>query len=456
MSGHRVTIKWLAILLALLLVVAGCAGASTTTGSPSGAPTPAPAAPSSATSAPAAPAAKAPQGAPVKIGVLLPLTGPLAALGTDVSRGFELAKDLVNAQGGVWGSQVELAVADAPGSEEATSQANRLITNEGVKVIAGSYSSGISFAASQVAERNKVIYWEQGAVADDITSRGFKYLFRLIYPASELGRGAARFTTEVVLPKLNIPLSQAKVAIMNEDSSYGTATAKGQIEWLKEKGVQVVDHSPYSYKTNDLSSIVQKHKSLQPDIVIATSYVPDAILYWRQAREANLQVKALVGNGGGHNMVDFAKALGDDVNGVFNAGTSVYFDPKGLQPEAQELFKTFHDSYVKKYGVKPSPHSGMGFNGMWLLLTKVLPAAGEMDVEKIRQAAFALDMPVGSTIVGWGVKFDEKTQNNTRSFPMIDQWQTQQYLTIYPFEFGVTDKITAPMPDWGQRQNVGQ
>src|SRR5690554_1143168 len=107
--------------------------------------------------------------ADIKVGVLLPLTGPLASLGNDVNMGFELARDLINAQGGVNGEKVTFATADVPGSNEATSQANRLITRDGVKIILGSYASSISFAASQVAERNGVIYVEQGAVADDIT-----------------------------------------------------------------------------------------------------------------------------------------------------------------------------------------------------------------------------------------------------------------------------------------------
>ncbi|MDX5361644.1 MAG: ABC transporter substrate-binding protein [Alphaproteobacteria bacterium] len=399
--------------------------------------------------------ASAPAQAETKIGVLLPLSGPLASLGNDVYRGFQLAQDMVNANGGVLGEQVEFAVADVPGSTEATSQANRLITNEGVEVIVGSYASSISFAASQVAERNGVIYLEQGAVADDITKRGFKYLFRLIYPATELGRGAATFVTDVILPRLDIPLDKARVAIMNEDSFYGTAVTQGAHQWLTEKGVEIVDETSYSYKTNDLSSVVQRYKSLQPDVIIATSYTPDAILFWRQAREAGLKVKAFIGNGGGHNIQDFADALGDDVNGVFNAGTSAYFNPEGLTKEAAALYKEFHEKYVAKFDRKPSAHSAMGFNAMYLLLTEALPAAGKVDADALREALLAMDKPTGSTIVGWGVKFDPETQNNTRAFPMIDQWQQKEIRTIYPWDFGLTDNIVLPLPDWGQRADIG-
>lgn len=73
--------------------------------------------------------------ADIKVGVLLPLTGPLASLGNDVNRGFELARDMINEKGGVNGQKVVFASADVPGSTEATSQANRLITRDRVEII---------------------------------------------------------------------------------------------------------------------------------------------------------------------------------------------------------------------------------------------------------------------------------------------------------------------------------
>lgn len=393
---------------------------------------------------------------PVRIGVVLPTTGNLASLGNEVLRGYELAQEKINKEGGVWGSQVELVKSDAPDPAAATSAANQLITNQHVSVIAGSYASAISFAASEVAERNKVIYWEQGAVADNITSRGFKYLFRMIYPASELGRAGADFVVQSVAPKLGAEPKNLKVAIVHEDSNNGTAQMDGAAKRFKELGVPVVMREAYSSSTNDMSSIVARVKAQNPDVLMAVAYVNDAILFWRQAQEAGLNVKALVGHGGGHNVPDFAKALGDEVNGVFNAGTSIDFNPKGLKPETQQLYSDFIAAYKAKYNGNPSPHAAMGFNALYVLLKDVLPKAGSMDVEKIREAALSLDKPVGSTIVGWGVKFDPKTQNNTRAFPMVDQWQSQSLKTVWPAEFGVTDKVTVPLPAWGQRKNVGK
>lgn len=392
--------------------------------------------------------------ATAKLGVLLPLSGPLASLGNDVMRGFELAKQLTQEDGGAFGGEIELVTVDVPSSTEATSQANRLITSERVAAIMGSYASSISFAASQVAERNRVVYFEQGAVADDITARGFKYLFRFIYPASELGGGAAKFTLDQVLPKIGMSASDVKVALLYEDSFYGTAVGEAAQKVFDEAGVNVVDATSYSYKTTDLSPMVQRYKQLQPDVIVACQYTPDGILFWRQAREANLNVKAMVGNGGAHNVGEFAEAMGDDVNGVLNAGTSVYINPKGLAPDTATLFERFHTEHEARFDRKPSAHTGMGFNAMWIVLNDILPAAGEMDAEAIREATLALDKPVGTSIVGWGTKFDPETQNNTRAFPTFDQWQSREIKTVAPEDLAISSIKELPLPGWGQRGGI--
>jgi branched-chain amino acid transport system substrate-binding protein len=392
-----------------------------------------------------------------KIGVVLPMSGPLASTGNDVFRGFEVARALINdTRKGVLGQPVEFAVADVPSSTEATSQAQRLISNDKVSVIVGSHASSVGFAASQVAERNKVIFWEQGAVADDITSRNFKYLFRIVYRATEFGRSAADYLVNSVIPGCGLTANKAKIAILQENSNLGTAIATAAKQLMEERKINIIDHSSYNFTTTDLSSIVQRYKSSAPDCLFLTQYTPDAILFWRQAREAGLIVKAALGSGPGHNDNEFARALGDDVNGVFSAGTSANVKPSALTPEAAAVLKQYQETHQKMFeGRKPSAHTLMGFNAMWLMLAEVIPAAGSFDSESIRKAALAMDKPVGSTVVGWGVKFDPKTQDNTRAFPAIDQWQQKQLRTVYPAQFATAEKAFMPLPEWGARASIG-
>ena len=131
---------------------------------------------------------------------------------------------------------------------------------EKIKLVFGTYSSSLSYAASEVAERNKVIYWEQGAIADNITARGFKYLFRTIPRAGDFGNLAVNFANEVVAPKLKMDPKKMKVGIMFEDSLYGTTVGNSAAKKAKELGMDVVATESYSHKTVDLSSVVMIFK----------------------------------------------------------------------------------------------------------------------------------------------------------------------------------------------------
>ena len=127
-----------------------------------------------------------------RIGALYPLSGPMALLGTHDMNGVELATEIFNERGGVKGKKVQLVKADVPTTDAARSEAERLINVEKIDVMFGTYSSSLSFVASAVTEKNKKIFWETGAIADNITQRNFKYLFRTCTQASDFGYAAAR------------------------------------------------------------------------------------------------------------------------------------------------------------------------------------------------------------------------------------------------------------------------
>src|SRR3989442_1222100 len=110
-----------------------------------------------------------------KIGVLEPLTGPLAGEGKRHLEGYEIVRDMINERGGVAGRKLVFTGADAPDPTAAASEANRLITREGGKIITGTFSSRLCGAASEAAARHTVIYWETSCVDPPIITR-FKQL----------------------------------------------------------------------------------------------------------------------------------------------------------------------------------------------------------------------------------------------------------------------------------------
>ena len=390
----------------------------------------------------------------IRIGALFPFTGSLAMLGNETFNGAIIAQDMVNEKGGIWGKKVEWVKADGVDPKKAITECERLIAVEKIKLVFGTYSSSLAYAASEIAERNKVIYWEQGAIADNITARGFKYLFRTIARAGDFGNLAVNFTNEVIAPKLKLDPKKIKVGIMFEDSLYGTTVGTMAAKKAKEMGMDVVASESYSHKTVDLSSVAMIFKSKRPDVIIATSYMEDSILFWRQAKEMDLNVKAFIGTGAGHGMPEWAKTFGNEANYIFNIDPPIGINPKVFKGNTLAVLNDFRERFNKKFGHYPATHATAGFMSAHLLFEVVLPKAGSVDPEAVRKAALEIDIPEGGTVFGFGVKFappdNPSAGQNLRAIPVLMQWQEQKPWVVYPATFAIREPLM-PLPTWEER-----
>ena len=389
----------------------------------------------------------------IKIGTIFPLTGPLALLGNESFEASDLAREMVNEKfGGVWGKKVVFVKADAPDPTSGANEANRLITHEGMKILIGTYSSSISLAASAVAERNKVIFLEVIAASDEINQRGHKYTFRTNENASDLGGTAAVFASEVVGKELKIDPKKLKLAIIHEDSAFGTSVGKGVKRTADKLGLNVVAFDNYKATSVDLSSLVLRLKSLNPDVIISTSYINDAVLLWKTCKQLGLRPKAFIGTSAGHGLPDFARILGPDSEGVFASEAPAMVNPAALSDKAKALDKEFRDRWMTKKGRLPAGHAYRAFTGTWVLFTEVLPKAGAMDPEKIRQAFLKVDLPYGSLPHGLGVKYappeDPNAGLNERRIAGVQQWQDGKILQVWPEKLAVKNWTAIPLPPW--------
>src|SRR4051812_14375669 len=163
--------------------------------------------------------------ADVKFGALFPFSGQLALLGEESARGVEIAVDEINAAGGVQGEKVVLVRGDAVDNNQAIGEARRLISLERVVALFGTYSSARSIAASQVAELAGVPYFELGAVADEVTGRGLKFLYRTNPTAEDMAKLAVEMIVSKVAGGLGKKPEELKIGIIHEDSNYGTSVA---------------------------------------------------------------------------------------------------------------------------------------------------------------------------------------------------------------------------------------
>ncbi|MGH7309100.1 MAG: ABC transporter substrate-binding protein [Candidatus Rokuibacteriota bacterium] len=391
-----------------------------------------------------------------KIGLLEPLTGPLAGEGKRHLEGYEIVRDLINERGGVMGKKLVFTVADAPDPTAAASEANRLITREGVKIITGTFSSTLCGAASEAAARHNVIYWETSCVDPRFTKRGLKTAFRTEIDATGFGWYNVEFIAKHLAPRLNLRPNQIKIAFLSEDSSYGQGvTESARVRAKGEFGMQELGLEYYNFRTiNDFTPVIVKFKQLNLDILHHVAYNNDAILFWRQAGEQNLLFKALVHAGAtGYGSPDFGKAHGNAANGPFallEPGPG--FRMESLRPEGQKIEREFREAVQKRTGSYPFGGYQLAGGGLWLLKL-VLDRAQSDDPDKFRSAVMSLDLPVGSMINGWGVKFSEQGQNaNERVQHYMLQWQNGQLVTVWPEAFTTMRAKWIPLPAWGERK----
>lgn len=385
----------------------------------------------------------------IKVGTLFPLSGPMALLGNEAFQAAQVAREMINERGGVLGKQVTFATADAPDPTSANAEATRLIIREKVAVIAGSYSSGLALAASEVAEREGVLYWETVAVADKITQRKYKNIVRLTFNASMMGETAAQFAKEIA-SRMKEDAKGFRVAIVSEDSEFGQSVGDAAAREVKKLGMELVADEHYNKNVTDLSSLVLTLKAKRPDVIIATSYLNDGIQFWRQARELDLNVKAMIGIGTGYALPDFVKAAGKSAEGIFDVDAPSSLNVSALPADTQKLYNEFVTRFRKKTSREPGPLAYISFGGFWTLFTKVIPNAGSMKPDALRKAATQLDLPVGSLLTGAGVKLNEAGQN-TKAVISVMQWQNQELQVVWPKNIAGKDAIMVPLPAWSKR-----
>jgi branched-chain amino acid transport system substrate-binding protein len=393
-----------------------------------------------------------------KIGVLEPLTGPLAVQGKLHLEGYEVMRDLINTKfGGVMGKKLVLVSGDGVDPTAAASEATRLATREGVKIITGTFSSIVCGAASEAASRQNVIYWETSCVDPRFTRRNLKNVFRTEIDGTGFGWYNIEFIAKHLAHRLGKKPNELRIAYLSEDSSYGQSVTESARQRAKsEFGMQeVAPPEYYTYTTNDLTPVILKLKNANPDILHHIARDQDAILFWRQAREQNLQVKAVVHAGAtGYGNPGFGKAFGNDANGPFallEPGPGFIIEK--MRPEGQRIERAFREAVKAKTGsdVLAGGHQLAG-GGLWVLKL-VLDAAKTDELEKFRAAVMSLDLPVGSAVNGWGVKFDETGQNsNARVQHYMLQWQNGSLVTVWPEEFTTNRAKWIPLGPWDQRK----
>jgi branched-chain amino acid transport system substrate-binding protein len=259
------------------------------------------------------------QAAPIKIGILQPVTGNLAQDGEYGRIGAEAAINEINAAGGIkslGGAKIEMVFGDARSNPEAGTQEVERMQSEGVSAIVGGFASPICLAASQAAARYDLAYVVDVGVSDAIVSRGLKNTFRF-------GPGFGTCTRVAIenLVKLNDAAGKpAKtVVLVHEDGLFGTGLAKLMNERLSALGFQILETIAHPTPARDMSNVALRIRALNPDLVIPSSYYGEFVLLARTMQQQRIRPKGIyaVLNGAASNF-RFVKEFPDAASNVMD------------------------------------------------------------------------------------------------------------------------------------------
>ncbi|HEV8440462.1 MAG TPA: ABC transporter substrate-binding protein, partial [Methylomirabilota bacterium] len=226
---------------------------------------------------------------PIKIGVIQPLSGPVAASGNYVRMGAEIARDWINARGGVLGRQVQLLIEDNKSDpKEAATAAEKLIVRDKVPVIMGAWGSSMTLAAMPKLEEYGVPMVVETSSAASVTKRGNPWVFRISPPSEMEALGLEKYVKD-------LGIKRADFLAVNTDWGRGAVSAFGDI--LKRSGAGVGVTEFMDQAATDMNAQITKIKATGADTLFLTTAVEQITLVLKQGQEQRLTRKIITTGG---------------------------------------------------------------------------------------------------------------------------------------------------------------
>lgn len=365
----------------------------------------------------------------VKVGIVLPLTGPQAKFGEIEKLSFDLALSEINAAGGINGKKLDLLIEDDTGRPEVgRSVVEKLITKDKVVMVGGGYSSSVTYAVAGVCQQNEMPFLVNTGSADKITTSGWDYIFRLNPPVSHYADAIESLLKDVIKPK--------SAAILHENSLFGSKGAKSFEKTCKRLGIKVVLKEGYEHGGIDYKPVLVKIKQLNPDIVYMVSYIMDASLLMKQSKELKVTPKMFIGGAAGFTLPEFVQNAGVASEKVISATLWHQVLPF---PGAMD----YYNKFVAKFKKPTEYHGAEGYAACYVI-ADVLKRAKSFKNTDIKKALSETDM---MTVFG-PVKFTTwgKMKNQNIAATYVVQWIDGKLEMVWPAD-RATKKFVFPV-DW--------
>ena len=382
-------------------------------------------------------------GADIILGAPLSLTGSSSKEGGLAKQGYDMWQTWVNQQGGInvkgVKHKVQIKYADDQSKPDISAQLTQsLITDQKVQFLLGPYGSGPTASDAVIAEKNSIPMVEGNGAAQAIFSKGYKYTFGVLSPANKYLQGVIDLAA-TLNPK------PSTIAMLAADDSFSQEVAAAVNDYAPGKGFSVVYNQKYPNGSTDVSSLVAAAKAKNPDILLNSGHLAEAIAINKAAKDLQLNAK-LFAYSVGPSTPDFVNALGKDS----------YYVMDGSQWTPQVKYKpTFYLSvadytaaYKSTFNTQEDPDYHVAEStAACLALQKAIENAGTVtNTDKVRDALAGLYVMTFFV----EIKFDNRGVNVTKPM-VVEQIQTDgKHHTVFPSD--VADKqVQYPTPPWSQR-----
>lgn len=372
------------------------------------------------------------EGEPIRIGISLPLTGEFSQPGGEAERGYRVWEALTNEAGGILGRPVELVILDDASSQDTiVSDYNRLITEENVDLLLGTFSSLLNIPASAVAERNQMVYVEPAGGSPDLFDDGYEFLFFA-------QQATAPFQADQLVEWiLSLPEDQrpATAAYPSQDDPFALPVIESIRDQLTAGGIENVYETVYPPDTTNFDTIANDVQASGAELIAHGAVFEDGVGLVRSFQRIGFDPQVLFQTSAPSNSGQYAEGIGpENTEGVFYA-VSWHQDTDTLQNAE------FVAAYDAEYGGIPAEDAADAFAAAQVLQTAV-EAVGEIDQVAIKDWLHANTV---DTLLG-PLSWDE-TGAPQGEF-LLAQWQGDQAEIVAPAEVATSDTIVHPKPAW--------
>jgi branched-chain amino acid transport system substrate-binding protein len=368
---------------------------------------------------------------PLRIGMSLPMTGPVADVSKSGLQGYQLWAAQVNAKGGLLGRQIKLDVLD-DGFEpnQAGSDYTRLISQDKVDLLLGTFSSLLNAPASAIAARHGMLYVEPSGGSATLFTRGFTNLF-FAQPGTTTNLPDRFVEWITALPASERPATAAYVTQDDPSASPAVSIFKTRLQAL---GIKTVYDETYDPSTSNFDTIASAVAHAKPDLVIQGAVADDGAQFARSLEKLRFSPKIMFQTNAPTDET-YPSAIGEDnAEGVFTAEA---WSPKAHYPGNAE----FVAAYTKKFGSPPTEDAANSYTAGQVLAAAVR-AVGQIDQQAM---ASWLHSHSVDTIVG-PLKWD--ATGVPEGSLLLAQWQSGELQIVAPKSAATTTTVVNPKPEW--------